>query len=263
MMMNLNTQTTSLPPALRWFPANLEGLNHAFEKKHPRDILRWGLAIYGRDMPLATGFGPSGIVMLHLACQETRNFRAFFLQTDLHFEETMVLRRQLERRLGIEIEPIAAKLTLEEQAGRYGPDLWHSDPDFCCQLRKVDPLTRYLAGKRAWATAIRRDQSPSRVKTPILSWDHAHRLLKICPLAGWQRDQVWDYIRVHHLPYNDLHDEGYRSIGCAPCTRPAAAGEDERAGRWAGREKTECGIHIQPDGRLGPLRRLHPPEGAG
>ena len=237
-------------PALHWFPANLKPISRRLEAMHARDILRWGLTTFSPDIALATGFGPSGVVLMHMTAQIRPQTTVFYLQTDLFFAETLALRDQLARRLGLTFTAVHSGLSLPEQARQYGPNLWQRDPDRCCQLRKVNPLRRFLAGKKAWVTGIRRDQGPSRAHTQVVAWDNANHLLKLSPLAAWTQAQVWDYIHRHDLPYNELHDRGYPSIGCRPCTRPVAPGGDERAGRWAGSNKTECGIHIQPDGRL-------------
>lgn len=233
-----------------WYPANLPSINRRFEFLDPRETLRWGLATFGEDITLASGFGPSGIVLMHMATRIRPNLKVFYLQTDLLFPETLALRDRLSERLNITFTEVHSGLSLATQEQRHGPALWRLNPDLCCHLRKVEPLRRHLKENKAWITAIRRDQSPSRRHTPIVSWDGANQLLKLCPLAHWTREQVWVYIRQHDLPYNELHDAGYPSIGCMPCTRAVAAGEDSRAGRWAGSSKIECGIHIQPDGKI-------------
>lgn len=237
-------------PGLNWFPANLPAINRRLEGWHPQDILRWGLVTFGEDMALATGFGPSGIVLMHMAAQLRTDATIFYLQTDLFFPETLALRDVLAEKLAITFTEVHSGLSLGEQAHRFGPRLWESSPDLCCSLRKVEPLRRFLAAKKAWVTAIRRDQSPTRANAAIVSWDNANHLLKLCPLAGWTSAQVWAYIEEHDLPYNTLHDQGYPSIGCMPCTRPVGAGGQERDGRWVGTNKLECGIHIQPDGTV-------------
>lgn len=243
-------QATTNPhqPASRWFPANLEQLSRRFEQQHPRDVMRWALTTFGEDIALATGFGPSGIVLMHMVSQLRPDTTIFYLQTDLLFPETMRLISQLASRLGLQFTQVHCRLSLDEQDQAYGPELWWRNADLCCLLRKVAPLRRFLVDKRAWITAIRRDQSPTRAGTKIVAWDRANELTKVCPLAGWTQERVWAYLQEHQLPYNELHDQGYPSIGCIPCTRPVSAGEDERAGRWAGTGKLECGIHIQSDG---------------
>jgi phosphoadenosine phosphosulfate reductase len=237
-----------------WFPANLDSLNRRFERLQPKDVLRWGLTTFAEDIVLATGFGPSGIVLMHIVSQIQPRLRSqtavFYLQTDLFFPETLTLRDQLAERLGLRFVEVHSGLSLNEQAHQFGPALWQRNPDLCCRLRKVEPLRRFLAGKKAWITGIRRDQSLTRRSARIIAWDKANHLLKLSPLAAWTKADVWDYIHEHDLPTNVLHDEGYPSIGCMPCTHPVIPGDDERAGRWAGTDKLECGIHIQPDGTV-------------
>ena len=244
------TAYTQNHSALTWIPANLASINGRFERLQPRDVLRWGLTTFSNEIVLATGFGSSGIVLMHMVTQLRPRTPIFYLQTDLFFPETITLRDQLTEPLGINFVEVHCGLSLDEQGEEFGPALWSRNPDLCCHIRKVEPLRRYLADKKAWITGIRRDQSPTRTKTPIVSWDKVNRLLKLSPLAGWTRSQVWDYIQDHDLPYNQLHDEGYPSIGCVPCTRAVGAAAHERDGRWAGTPKLECGIHIQPDGTI-------------
>ncbi|MFQ5578739.1 MAG: phosphoadenylyl-sulfate reductase, partial [Anaerolineae bacterium] len=168
----------------------------------------------------------------------------FFIETGLLFQETYALRRQLQARLGLTIEAVYPELDLAQQAAQHSPHLWQCDPDLCCFLRKVAPLRRYLADKRAWVTGIRRDQTPARASAQVIEWDEANGLVKINPLAAWSSAQVWEHIRQHDLPVNPLHRQGYPSIGCWPCTRAVRPGDDPRAGRWAGFAKTECGLHL-------------------
>lgn len=233
-----------------WFPANLVPLNRRFEKLQAVDLLRWGLTTFADDIVLATGFGPSGVVLMHMVSQIRPKTAVFYLQTNLFFPETLALRDQLSDRLGMQFIEVHSGLSLNEQAHQFGAALWQRNPDLCCRLRKVEPLRRFLADKKAWITGIRRDQATTRRQTQLVSWDNANHLVKLCPLASWTQEQVWEYIHQHDLPTNVLHDEGYPSIGCMPCTNPVSSGEDERAGRWAGTEKLECGIHIQPDGTI-------------
>lgn len=229
-----------------WTPEMLRHYNDAFEGRTPRDILQWGLETFSPDVAMATGFGPSGIVLAHYLAGLNPKTTIFYLETDLLFPETYALRDALAERLGITFIPVHAGVSLERQAEEQGPALWARNPDRCCFIRKVLPLRRFLADKSAWITGLRRDQAPSRANTGIVEWDAANGLVKLNPLAAWTKGEVWRYIHVHDLPYNRLHDEGYPSIGCMPCTRPVASGEGVRAGRWAGFVKTECGIHLQP-----------------
>jgi phosphoadenosine phosphosulfate reductase len=245
--MNTSPLTPPISPlALSWSPANLSHLNRRYEQLHPRDVLRWGLSTYGADFALATGFSPSGIILMHLISQMKPRTVVFYLQTDMLFPETMQLRDELAERLDIQFTEVHCNVSLEDQKGRYGPNLWESAPDLCCHVRKVVPMRHFLSTKKAWATAIRRDQSITRAFTQVISWDKNNLVVKLCPLATWTSEQVWEYIREHNLPTNVLHAQGYPSIGCIPCTQSVDSGEDERAGRWAGLKKTECGIHVQP-----------------
>jgi phosphoadenosine phosphosulfate reductase len=250
-MINHISIKTIEAPVRNWKPANLARISQRFEERPPQELLRWALATYSDDMVVATGFGGSGIVQMHMISQIRPKTTFFYLQTDLLFPETLALRDELAARLGIQFTEVHSGLSLGEQAFQYGRDLWTRNPDLCCLMRKVEPMKQFLADKRAWVTAIRRDQAPSRAETQLVDWDSTNGLIKLAPLAAWTKEQVWDYIEEHQLPYNALRDEGYGSIGCMPCTRPLHDGEtDERAGRWAGTDKIECGLHIQPDGTV-------------
>jgi phosphoadenosine phosphosulfate reductase len=169
--------------------------------------------------------------------------RIFYLDTDLLFPETYALRDRLEARYGVRLERRATRVSLSDQAVEYGERLWERQPDLCCGLRKVEPLKEMLTGLQAWVTAIRREQSPARANIGLVERDDRFGLIKINPLATWSTSDVWDYIAKHDVPYNPLHDHGYPSIGCAPCTTPVQIGEDSRAGRWRDTGKTECGLH--------------------
>ncbi|MDX1413589.1 MAG: phosphoadenylyl-sulfate reductase [Candidatus Promineifilaceae bacterium] len=254
MQINLQIASDNNQNQLTWFPANLSGLNRRFDCRPATDLLRWGLVTFGDEIVLATGFGPSGIVLMHMASQIRPRPKVFYLQTDLFFPETITLRDELAEHLDIEFIEVHSGLSLIDQAQQFGPELWRHNPDLCCHMRKVEPLRRFLAGKKAWISGIRRDQSPTRAHTPLVAWDSANHLLKLNPLAAWSKEWVWDYLQKYKLPYNKLHNEGYTSIGCRPCTRAVVPGETERAGRWSGLNKTECGIHIQADGQV--VRRL-------
>ena len=231
-----------------WFPANLSSLNRRFEQLPASDLLRWGLTTFHEDIVLATGFGPSGVVLMDMVSKIRPKTTIFYLQTDLFFPETMALKEKLAEQLGMQFTAVHSGLSLGEQARQFGPELWRQRPDLCCHLRKVEPLRRFLQDKKAWITGIRRDQSPTRSQVQPVSWDYSNQALKLCPLAFWTKQQVWDYIHEYDLPTNSLHKQGYPSIGCMPCTKAVAADADERSGRWAGTDKLECGIHLQPDG---------------
>lgn len=233
-----------------WTPEVLQPVTEQLAEYEPVDLLKWAFATFAPDIALATSFGPSGIVLMHMVAQMRPQTTIFYLDTGLLFPETYALRDQLTERLGLEFVRVATNLTLAEQADRFGEALWQTDPDHCCHLRKVLPLRQFLATRQAWITGIRRDQGGGRAQIQPVGWDYANYLVKLNPLAHWTRPQVWEYIRAHDLPYNRLHDEGFASIGCMPCTHAIAAGAAERDGRWLGRDKNECGIHIQPNGRF-------------
>lgn len=212
------------------------------ERAAPQTILRAAVSRFGPRLTLGTGLGPSGIVLMHMLRQIQDNPEIFFLETGLHFDETLRLRRRVEQRLDVTIRPLHPAQSVTAQAATHGPALWERDPDRCCALRKVQVLRRHLTPYDGWITGVRRDQGPSRAHLPIVRPVSRYGVLKISPLATWTRGQVWRYLSENDLPYNPLHDRGYPSVGCAPCTRPAA-GQDERAGRWAGLAKVECGLH--------------------
>lgn len=214
-----------------------------FETARPEDILAWAIGEFGSEVALATGFGAEGCVLVAMLSGIRPETRIFYLDTDLLFPETYALRDRLEARYGVHFERRATTLSVEEQARQYGARLWERDPDLCCRLRKVAPLRETLSGLRAWITAIRRDQSPARSRIGVVEWDDNFGLIKINPLAAWSSRDVWNYITAFAVPYSTLHDQGYPSIGCTPCTTPVQIGEAHRAGRWRGNSKSECGLH--------------------
>jgi phosphoadenosine phosphosulfate reductase len=220
-------------------------ISNELEEASPEAILRWTSEEFFPDVALATGFGAEGCVLVAMlsAIRPTMRPRIFYLDTDLLFPETYALRDQLEARYGVHFERRATSLSLSDQTAEYGERLWEREPDLCCRLRKVEPLREMLKGLRAWVTAIRRDQSPERERIRVVEWDEKFGLTKINPLARWSAREIWNYIAMHDVPYNALHDQGYPSIGCVPCTTPVQIGEVPRAGRWRGSGKSECGIH--------------------
>ena len=220
-------------------------LSRRFEGAYPEDILKWSYDRFGDEAVMATGFGPSGIALMHMVTQVHPEACIFYLDTDLLFSETHELKRALGRRLGVRFTRVHSGISLQEQAAHEGENLWRSNPDRCCFLRKVLPLREFLRGRPAWITGIRRDQTPTRANAGIVEWDAQNELVKINPLVAWTKADIWRYLEMYDLPYNPLHDRGYPSVGCIPCTNPVADGEDARAGRWRGHEKLECGIHAQ------------------
>lgn len=217
----------------------------------PADILAWGVKRFGaRRIVLACSFGAEDVALVDMLQGIDPEVDIFYLDTDLHFAETYQTRDRLTERYGKRFIRVSPELTLEEQAKIRGERLWERDPNLCCRLRKVEPLKKVLAGYLAWITGIRREQSPTRAHAEVAEWDESFGLVKLNPLAHWTHDQVWSYIRERNVPYNPLHDRRYPSIGCEPCTRPVEPGQDFRAGRWAGFDKTECGLHPVRKGDL-------------
>ncbi|MCA9270384.1 MAG: phosphoadenylyl-sulfate reductase [Planctomycetales bacterium] len=223
--------------------AELQRASDSFEKARPEEILRWAVERFGDKLTMATAFGPEGcsiIYMLSLVGPETHVFN---LDTGYQFKETLELRDRIAAKYGIEVEMKRPALSVEQYEQQHGGPLYQTNPDQCCFDRKISILRRAAEGKHAWISAIRRDQSPDRAKAAIVGWDKKFGLVKINPLANLTKSDIWKLIVEQEIPYNPLHDDGYTSIGCWPCTRAVMFGEDERAGRWSGTKKTECGLH--------------------
>ena len=224
--------------------SNFEAINCYFENRSLEDLLNWSLGTFGDRVAQVTSFGPTGMVILEHLARLSPGIRVITLDTQFLFDETYALLEEVQRRYPITLDIRRPVLTPARQEQIYGPELWATNPDKCCQLRKVIPLQEILAGLDAWYTGLRRDQSSTRTQLPLLSWDAKYDLVKINPLAHWSRGQVWSYILEQNIPYNSLHDNGYASIGCTHCTLPNSNQADERSGRWHNRQKTECGIHV-------------------
>lgn len=229
-------------------PAEVHSLDERFNQQPAEEILGWAWERFGARASIGTSFQGAGLAMIHLARQNNFQFPVFTIDTGLLFPETVALKKLLEEFFGLTIESLVPDLTVEEQADVNGPELWKHNPDLCCTLRKVLPLRDKLADVNCWITGLRRQQSDARARLGILeiyAFDEAtgRDIVKINPMANWSREAVWKYLHDHKIPYNPLHDQGYRSIGCEPCTRRTADGENERAGRWTGFNKVECGIH--------------------
>ena len=233
---------------------HLELISAQAEHWKPEEVLQWAFATFGSDVAIASGFGVEGMVLLDLASHVRRDFRVFTLDTEFLFSETYDLMDRMEKRYGIKVERVYSTLTPEEQEREQGAALWSRNPDQCCNLRKVEPLRAKLTELDAWITAIRRDQTSSRASARKVEWDEKFQLVKVNPIADWSSKMVWGYALRHKVPYNPLHDQNYPSIGCTHCTRAVRPGEDARAGRWAGSEKTECGLHVSaPAAAVSPL----------
>lgn len=228
----------------------VHALTEQFETASLEDVLGWAWERFGARAAIGTSFQGSGLVIMHRAYQAGYRFPVFTLDTGFLFPETLELKARLEDLLDTEIEGVTPDQTPEEQAIEHGDRLWERSPDLCCTLRKVFPLQKRLGDRdlAVWITGVRRGQSETRTKTSILELYEFDALreryiLKLNPMANWSREDVWNYIHEHKIPYNPLNDRGYRSIGCTHCTRATGEHEGERAGRWEGFNKTECGIH--------------------
>lgn len=224
-------------------PEELKVVSDRLESATPQQILRWAVETYYPRLTMATAFGAEGCVLLHMLAEIEPKVHVFNLETGYQFPETLATRERLIERYGIEVELVRPDQSVAEMEAAFGGPIYGTDPDRCCYLRKIVPLRRTLARFDAWISAIRRDQTPDRARAGIVQWDAKFGLVKVNPLANWTKGQVWSFILANQVPYNPLHDQGYASIGCWPCTRPVAPGEEERAGRWSGRAKTECGLH--------------------
>lgn len=236
--------------ALRPTPELLEELSQKsaeLESATPQQILQWAVNRLAPRFTMATAFGPEGMTIIHMLAEIAPETPIFNLETGYQFAETLQLRDKIAQRYGICVELKKPELTVEQYEALHGGPVYNSDPGQCCHDRKIIVLRQAVVGMHGWASAIRRDQSPDRANTPIVGWDKKFNLIKVSPLANWTHKNVWDLITKHNIPYNPLHDQGYPSVGCWPCTRAVMFGEDERAGRWSGTEKTECGLHSLDD----------------
>jgi phosphoadenosine phosphosulfate reductase len=212
------------------------------ETKGAQEALEWAFETFHPSLFIACSFQKTSSVVIDIATKIDPDARFFYLDTDVLFPETYETRDRLAEHYGIEFERFH-NITLEQQARRYGDELWKSDPDSCCGIRKVEPMREALSSVDAWVSGIRREDSQHRANAPKFTWDRRFGLWKLNPIADWTQEQVWNYINENRVPYNPLHDRNYPSIGCTHCTKPVGPGEDPRAGRWAGASKTECGIN--------------------
>ena len=228
-------------------PELMESLREAssrLEKASPEEIIAWGVEHYAPYLTMATAFGPEGCVILAMLAKIAPETYVFNLDTGYQFQETLDLRDRIADKYGIEVDLLAPELPVSEYEALHGGPLYRTNPNQCCFDRKIKTLQRASEVMHAWMSGIRRDQSEDRAQAAVVGWDKKFGLVKISPLANWTKKDVWKRITDEGVPYNPLHDQGFPSIGCWPCTRAVAAGEtDERAGRWSGMKKTECGLH--------------------
>ncbi len=224
----------------------LPSLVLALEGKPPAEILSAIAPRFPRWITLANSFGPEDCVLVDVIARARLPIDVFTLDTGFLFAETYALWNRLGETYGIPIRRVKADAPPLDPAL---PRPWERDPDACCDLRKVRPLRAELASFGAWVTGIRRDQTPDRANAQVVEWDARFGLFKVNPLVAWTSEDVWAYVRRFEVPTNPLHERGYPSIGCAPCTTPVKLGDDPRSGRWRGREKSECGLHLLAGGR--------------
>jgi phosphoadenosine phosphosulfate reductase len=222
----------------------IAAVNRLLERATPQRVLRWAVAEFHPRLTMATAFGAEGCCLIHMLAEIEPGVRVFNLETGYQFPETLQLRERIKERYGIEVELVRPELTVAQYEAKHGGPLYRRRPDRCCHDRKIVPLRRALAGYDAWVSAIRRDQTAERALAGVVQWDPRFNLVKINPLLTWTRRDVWEFIVAHDVPYNPLHDQGFPSIGCRPCTRAVAEDADERAGRWAGTGKKECGLNV-------------------
>ncbi len=222
----------------------LAGAAAVLEGGDPVAALEWAVARFAPRLALACSFGPEDLVLVDLIGRHRLPIDVFTLDTGVFFPETYALWRQVEATYGLQVRGVRPAQSIDEQAAEHGPALWTRAPDRCCPLRKVVPLTAAREGLAAWVTGIRRDQTPERASARVVERDRRPGLIKVNPIAHWSHDDVWAHLYLHDVPTNPLHQQGYPSIGCAPCTSPVVAGEDPRNGRWRGSVKTECGLHV-------------------
>lgn len=220
--------------------AQLAG-THAGRIEIARHALTWADETFGTGLTVASSMGDE--VLVHLVGTTLTGADVFFLDTGYHFAETLGTRDAYAAMLPIRLRTIHPRLTVAEQDAEHGPQLYARDPHLCCAMRKVEPLERALSDRDAWVTGMRREDAPTRTDITVVGWDERRRMVKLNPLAAWTSADVDRYAAEHEVFLNPLRQSGYASIGCAPCTRPVSEGEDPRAGRWAGQDKVECGLH--------------------
>ena len=235
-----------LVPSNEFFE-QLAAHSERLETATPMEIISWAVDQFFPKLTMATAFGPEGCAILYMLSKIQPRTHVFNLDTGYQFRETLELRDEIARRYGIEVEMKQPETTVAQYEAQHGGPLYQTNPDQCCFDRKISVLKKAAVGHYAWMSGIRRDQSPDRARAPIVGWDKKFGLVKISPLANWTKSDVWKLITTENIPYNPLHDQGYTSIGCWPCTRAVLFGEDERAGRWSGFAKTECGLHTAED----------------
>jgi phosphoadenosine phosphosulfate reductase len=237
--------TSTVMTAIDWEQASRE-----LTGASPQEILRWAVEAYHPRLTMATAFGPEGCAIIHMLSEIEPKVRVFNLDTGYQFSETLELRDRIAARYGIEVELVRPDTTVAEYEAMNGGPLYVKNSNQCCHDRKIVPLRRAVEGYDAWISSIRADQSIHRAKASVVGWDAKFNLVKVNPLLSWTHRDVWAFVVANKVPYNPLHDQGYPSIGCWPCTKSVVPGGEEREGRWAGQAKTECGLHSLDSSQL-------------
>jgi phosphoadenosine phosphosulfate reductase len=219
-------------------------LSEEMEQQTPEQIIRWAIEAFAPSIAMSSSFQTQSLPLLHMTTQIYPQIRVFFLDTGYHFWDSLMFREKLTREWNLNVVNLYRDPTWEVFRRRFGRHLPTVDPNLCCFIHKVQPMQKALHGLRAWITGIRRDQTATRAKAHILELQ-LDGLIKVNPLLNWNRTHIAAYAMLYNLPEHPLLEKGYPSIGCSPCTRPVQPGEDERAGRWAGMNKTECGLHTE------------------
>jgi phosphoadenosine phosphosulfate reductase len=225
-------------------PEEIARASKQLQEASPQTILRWAVEQFHPRLTMATAFGAEGCCLIHMLAEINPGVRIFNLETGYQFAETLALRERIRQRYGVAVEFVRPETSVAEYEQKHGGPLYVLDPDRCCRDRKLVPLRRAVEGMQAWVSAIRKDQTADRGRASVVQWDAKFNLVKVNPLLGWTKKDVWTFVLKNDVPYNPLHDMGYPSIGCWPCTQAVQEGSDERAGRWAGTRKKECGLHV-------------------
>ena len=219
-------------------------VNERLQTASAKEVLTWAVETFHPRLTMATAFGAEGCCIIHMLAEIETSVHVFNLDTGYQFPETLALREQIRERYGIEVQLVRPELAVAEYEAQHGGPLYRVRPDECCRERKIEPLRRVVANYDAWISAIRGDQTAHRARAGVVQWDAKFGLVKINPLLNWTKKDVWAFIVKNNVPYNPLHDQGFPSIGCWPCTQRVEQGDDERSGRWAGSTKKECGLHV-------------------
>jgi phosphoadenosine phosphosulfate reductase len=222
---------------------NIPCLNEQLKNAPATEILQWAWDTFGPNVAASSSFQTQSVPLLHMISQVCPAMPVIFLDTGFHYPETLKFRSQLQTQLNLNIIIAHPAIEKSQLMAQYGQALYRKDPDLCCYINKIEPMQRTLTGFAGWISGVRRDQTANRQNLPILETQSSGPL-KIYPLLNWTRQQIYTYINQYKLPSHSLLAQGYTSVGCVPCTRPVQPGEDERAGRWAGTDKNECGLHL-------------------